>query len=318
MKLFKKNNSQFWWYDFTVRGQPYRGSTGEINKTRASKIAGLKLAAAVQGSDPLDRKAPTLREYSKQFLHWVDNGRLEPETKRYYRNGWRLVKETPIAGMRMDRIKTDAVEALSFSGSPSNGNNALRVLRRMLNKAREANLITTVPRFKLFKEVGRDLRIDDEAERRLLAVAEQPLSDIIVVIRDTGMRNGRELYRMRVENVHWRDGRSLFLTAKQQRAGASFRSATRSLRSCSAAAPGDPKDMSFRVGTRLHTSARRSSIISGCGRGVPRAWRRTGFVLRQARLRLVHSQRDREPEGSDGLDGAQRCGDRNEVSAPGT
>jgi len=32
-------------------------------------------------------------------------------------------------------------------------------------------------------------------------VAEQPLKDIIVVMRDTGMRNARELYPMRVENV---------------------------------------------------------------------------------------------------------------------
>ena len=32
-------------------------------------------------------------------------------------------------------------------------------------------------------------------------MAEQPLKDIIVVMRDTGMRNARELYCMRVENV---------------------------------------------------------------------------------------------------------------------
>ena len=35
--------------------------------------------------------------------------------------------------------------------------------------------------------------MNDEAERRLSAVAEQPLMDIIVVMRDTGMRNAREL-----------------------------------------------------------------------------------------------------------------------------
>ena len=37
----------------------------------------------------------------------------------------------------------------------------------------------------------------------LLPVAEQPLKDIIVLMRDTGMRNARELYRMRVENIDW-------------------------------------------------------------------------------------------------------------------
>jgi integrase len=105
----------------------------------------------------------------------------------------------------MDRIKADAVEALRFPGSASNANNALRSLRRMLNKAKEAKLIREVPEFKLFKEHGRAYRLDDEAERRLLPVAEQPLKDIIVLMRDTGMRNVRELYRMRVENINWND-----------------------------------------------------------------------------------------------------------------
>jgi integrase len=221
VRLFKKKNSKYWWFDFTVRGQRYRGSTEEKNETRASKIAGLKLAAAVQGSDPLDCKAPTLREYAKQFLRWVDNGRLEPESKRYYKNGWRLLKETPIANMRMDRIKADTVEALQFPGSAANANNGLRSLRRMFNKAREANLIRDIPRFKLRKERGRSLRIDDEVELKLLAVAEQPLADIIVLMRETGMRNVREMYRARVEDIHWQE-RVIFVPDSKTAQGRRF------------------------------------------------------------------------------------------------
>jgi hypothetical protein len=71
----------------------------------------------------------------------------------------------------------------------------------MLNKAREWKVIREVPNFKLFKEEGRALRLDDEAESKLLLVAEQPLKDVIVLLRDTGMRNARELYRMRIENL---------------------------------------------------------------------------------------------------------------------
>jgi integrase len=203
VKLFKKRNSQFYWYDFTVRGQRYRGSTQQTKAARASKIAGLKLAAAVEGSDPLDRKAPTLREFAPRFLEWVKTARLEFESQRYYRNGWRLLETTSFTGMRMDRITTDDAEALRFPGSPANSNNALRTLRRMLSKAKEWNLIGHVPEFKLFKEEGRALRLDDEAERKLLPVSEQPLTDIIVLMRDTGMRNARELYRMRIENIDW-------------------------------------------------------------------------------------------------------------------
>jgi hypothetical protein len=65
VKLFRKNKSKYYWYDFTVRGERYRGSTKEANETRAQKASALKLAAAIKGSDPLDRKPPTLREYAK-------------------------------------------------------------------------------------------------------------------------------------------------------------------------------------------------------------------------------------------------------------
>ena len=203
MKLFRKQRSKFYWYDFTVRGKRYRGSTQETKLSRAGKIAGLKLAAALQGTDPLDRKPPTLREFSSRFLEWVKTARLEFDTRRYYLNGWRLVQTTLLPNLRLDRITADVVEAVRFSGSPSNGNNALRTLRRMLNKAEEWKLIRDVPNFRLFKEEGRALRLDDQAEAKLLPVAEQPLKDIIVLMRDTGMRNARELYRMRVENIDW-------------------------------------------------------------------------------------------------------------------
>ena len=49
-------------------------------------------------------------------------------------------------------------------------------------------------------------------------MAEQPLQDIIVVMRDTGMRNARELYRMRVENLDF-DAGSIFAAGQQDEGG---------------------------------------------------------------------------------------------------
>jgi integrase len=221
VKLFRKNKSKYYWYDFTVRGERYRRSTKETNETRAQKAAALKLAAVIKGGDPLDKKPPTLREYSKDFLQWVETGRLESDSRRYYRNGWRLLEQTRIAGMRMDQITKDEVERLKFPGSASNGNNALRTLRRMFTKSKEGKLILEVPDFALFKEHGRSLRLNDEAERRLSAVAEQPLKDIIVVMRDTGMRNARELYCMRVENVDF-DAGTIFTPDSKTESGRRF------------------------------------------------------------------------------------------------
>jgi integrase len=206
MDVFLKPKSKFYWYDFTVRCERFRGSTKETNQTRAEKIAALVLADAIKGSDPLDRKPPTVREYSKDFLDWVECGRLEPDTRRYYRNGWRLLNAKKIAGKRMDKITKKEIEKLRFPGSPSNANNALRTLRRMFSMAKEDKLIPEAPEVPLFKEWGRSLRLNEEAERRLVPVPDQPLRDIIAVMRDTGMRNARELYRTRVENVDFDSG----------------------------------------------------------------------------------------------------------------
>jgi len=210
VELFRKRKSKFYWYDFTVGGRRYRGSTKESNKTRAGAIAALKLANATEGRDPLPRKAPGLQEFSGRFLEWVKNVKLEHKTKLYYRDGWRLLAASPIAGMRLDKIMADDIEALTFTGSPSNANSALRTVRRIFHKAEEWGVIRSVPKFRLVKEYGRSLRLDDDAERKLLVVAEQPLRDAIILMRDTGMRNERELYRTRIENIDW-NGRVIFV-----------------------------------------------------------------------------------------------------------
>jgi hypothetical protein len=104
--------------------------------------------------------------------------------------------------MRLDQITRDVIETLRFSGASSNANCALRTLRRMLHKAEEWTLIRHAPKLKLMKEYGRSLRLDDEAEKKLLMGAAacnwrkrslQLFQDIIILMRDTGMRNERTL-----------------------------------------------------------------------------------------------------------------------------
>jgi integrase len=121
--------------------------------------------------------------------------------------------------MRLDHITKDNIDALSFTGSSSNVNCALRTLRRMLHKAEEWSLLFKVPRFKLLPENGRKLRLDDDAEQKLLLAAKscnwkpaifELFRDVIILARDTGMRNGRELYRIRAGNLDW-DNRIIFV-----------------------------------------------------------------------------------------------------------
>ena len=98
MKLFRKPNSRFYWYDFTVRGRRYRGSTQETKSGRTVKAASLKLASVIEGTDPLPSKLSVFSDFAERFQTWVDDGRLEEKTKKFYRSGWRLLKTTPVAG----------------------------------------------------------------------------------------------------------------------------------------------------------------------------------------------------------------------------
>jgi hypothetical protein len=202
VQLLKKENSKYWWYDFTVRGKRFRGSTKETNENQARKIAALKFADACERGDPLPRKAPTLLVALNRFLEWVEAARLSDKTKTYYRDGWRLLKTTSILGLRLDSINNDVAERLSFTGSAPNTNCALRTLRRLLHKAEDWKLIGRAPRIKLVPEKERSLRLDDGAERKLLCAAAQCnwrprtrelFRDIVILVRDTGMRNEKEL-----------------------------------------------------------------------------------------------------------------------------
>ena len=112
----------------------------------------------------------------------------------------------------MDQITNDDAETLVCSGSSSNLNCALRTLSRMLHKAEEWRQISRAPKLKLAKEYERELRLDSESEKKLLLAAAvcgwgdrsfRLFQDIVRLARDTGMRNGRELYQMQIENLDW-------------------------------------------------------------------------------------------------------------------
>lgn len=208
MSLYKRGDT--WHYDFAIAGGRYRGSTKETVLSRARQVEALLMAQANgRGHSVLPRKAPVLREFAGRFLQWVEASLLEPESKNYYRSGWRMVEQTVIAGMRLDHITTDAVETVRFGGSPANANRALRTLRRMLSKAAEWGLLQAAPRIKLMKEYGRSTLMDAATESKLLAVAIQPLRDVLLIMLDTGMRP-QEVFRMRWENVNW-EARTIFV-----------------------------------------------------------------------------------------------------------
>lgn len=202
MSLFKRGC--IWWCDFFVAGKRYRCSTKQKTESKARRYESTLIAEVrARGPAALPDQAPTLRDYSLHFLHWVHNtDRLKPNTRKYYQYGWERLRETPLAGMRLDAISSDAVSLVPFSGSAAWGNQARRTLRAMLGKAVRDGLIRRAPQIHLADETGRDGILDDQTEAQLLKVAAQPLKDVLIVIRDTGLRPA-EVFRMRWEHVHW-------------------------------------------------------------------------------------------------------------------
>jgi integrase len=210
VELFRRKNSRCWWYDFTVRGERFRGSTKEKNKTAAQSKAAQLFTEISAGAHHANRRAPHLSEFAVRFLSFIENAKLAGKSKDYLRNGWRLLQATSILGMKIDRITAEDVNALTFPGGAYNANCALKTLRRMLNLAHEWGLVARIPKIKLAKEIGRSLLLNEEAERQLLPFCGQLLRDIVILLRDTGMRPKKELFPMRIENLDW-NNRAIFV-----------------------------------------------------------------------------------------------------------
>jgi integrase len=311
VKLFKKPKSKFYWYDFTARGRRYRASTQETKSIRALQIASLKLAAVMERTDPLPTKPAVLQEFADRFLageRW-QTGRQNQEV---YRNGWRLLASTSVAMLRLDQITGDGAEQLTFPGSAANANCALRTLRRILHKAEEWKVIAHAPKIKMMKEHGRHLRLDDEAERKLIAGAltcnwrprtRVLFQDIVILMRDTGMRNERELFRMRVENLDWQN-RVIFVPDSKTVEGRRL--------------------VPMRRGLGISVQALRVRAPKVNLQSLPKSPQqsgpseRIGSLLCATRLWYASSDANRQPCGCNANDGAPRRKDRDALSAPGT
>jgi hypothetical protein len=53
-----------------------------------------------------------LAEFSKRFLNWLDEPRLEEKTRKFYKNGCCLLKGTAIFNVRLTQITTEDAEVL--------------------------------------------------------------------------------------------------------------------------------------------------------------------------------------------------------------
>jgi hypothetical protein len=99
-----------------VNGTRYRGSTKQTTQTRARQIEVRKMQEAQEnGYSALPKKAPILRDFAAAVRKSFDNSSLDPDTKRYYRNGWSRIETTPLANMKLDRINGTRLQPMRSS-----------------------------------------------------------------------------------------------------------------------------------------------------------------------------------------------------------
>jgi hypothetical protein len=163
-----KRRGRYWWFFCTIQGRRIRQSTGETKRERAELVAQSQMLKLKDHSiDAIFLKAPTLKQFSEEFLQWVESCSLDHDTKRYYTNGWRLLSQTSLAHMRMNEIANVHCELAQFPGSSYSANTALRTLRRMFSVARELRRIASVPRIALREETPRAIAMDEAAAAQI-------------------------------------------------------------------------------------------------------------------------------------------------------
>jgi integrase len=193
-------------YDFAIRGKRYRGTTQETTFAAARRFESDLMVETKNGNKAaINRTPPTLNDLHERFGRWIEASRLEPGTKTYYDTGWKLLKDSSLACLRIDDLTADVIAAVTIGKSASNTNCALRTLRRMLGKAAEWGLIARAPKVALAKEVGRQELIEPWMELKLLLVAKGSLKDVLLIMLDSGMRPS-EIFRMRWVDIQWERG----------------------------------------------------------------------------------------------------------------
>ena len=196
-----------WYMRFQVRGQRYHEPTGARTKAAALVVEADRIRDLLENRDDRRlRKAPTLQEFAVKFLKYYEESQVHAQnTKDYYNNGWRLLKEHAevLVHRRLTDIWSSDLDTITFPHSAGNANNALRTLQRMLNMAAELKYMQAAPTIHLRKENMREAIIEETwLEDLLLEMASPTLRDFMIVMLDSGPRPD-ECSRMRREDIRW-------------------------------------------------------------------------------------------------------------------
>ena len=112
MRLYTQPRSPYLFFDVCVDGKRHRVSTKETTVRAAEKAANTYLIKLGAGDlSKRNHQVPTLLEFSERFFTWADNSStIEPNTKRYYHYGMRLLSFTVLAHTPIDQIDAELID----------------------------------------------------------------------------------------------------------------------------------------------------------------------------------------------------------------
>lgn len=197
-----------WWINYTLPDGTHRyESSGTSNKQLAKKLQDMRRGAIAEGRLRLPRSNPPFLEpYSDGFLETIK----DPKTKARYLSSVRNLVSY-FGRIKLSQITSEGIEGfkqarLEQTVTPATINRDLAVLRRMLKLATLQRLISYNPMDEVeFLEERKQRRqpqiLTFEEERRLLEVASPQIGLLVVLIVETGLRVGKEVFPLEWKDV---------------------------------------------------------------------------------------------------------------------
>jgi integrase len=215
MSIFKR--SRTYWFHFWWNGEHIQRNTRQGNPRAARQMEAAYRTKLAKGEVGIfERKpAPALKDFAQRFISFLETRCQEkPRTLGFWAEKLsHLLQFEPLASARLDAIDESLIQAyiehrsqmkgrLYHKLAPATINRELATLRRALRMVQEWRLIDRVPRIRLLPgERNREFILAQSKEPAYLAAAPQPLSDLALLIVDTGLRVSEAL-KLEWRQVH--------------------------------------------------------------------------------------------------------------------
>jgi len=222
-KVFNKDGTTTWFYDFSIRGVRYRGAIPEArNKDQAKQAETRERNSVFDGKYGSRRvRQPKLKDFVRDtLLPWAevnrqswskDASRLKPILEFFGEKRLDDISSFLIEKYKTKRKTTPIIRvmadgaAVSKPRSVATVNRELSLLSRIFSIARMLNPCSEVKKLPGEQPRTRYLLLEEE-DRLMSALDSKPiLRSIVVLALNTGMRRG-EILRLKWEHVDFHKG----------------------------------------------------------------------------------------------------------------